>query len=171
MGLTGDILHTLFQKWHVIPKLGVCFVVWDLTWHKICSHLLSTQPSCSQANIIAVVMLARVTKCCEEKTKEAAGDTVWQAWDCQLLQDPDKHLCEVLSPGTCCCCVPGCLPNSLILVCLRWSGGKNVKLVALYLPPALAHHLFPRGLCLFWLYANGENWICLAAAAECCFSP
>lgn len=130
----GHILHTLFQRWHVIPKLGVSFVVWDLPWHKICSHLLSTQPSCSQANITAVVMLPGSGWPNIVKTKGAAGDTVWQAWDCQLLQDPDKHHHEVLSPGTCCCSVPGCLTNLLLLICLRLFGGKNVKPVALYLP-------------------------------------
>lgn len=57
------------------------------------------------------------------------------AWDWQLVQDTNNHHCEVLTPGTCCFCVPecpslihctACLPD---IICR-----KNVKLVAHYLP-------------------------------------
>ena len=42
------------------------------------------------------------------KMKKAVGDTVRLAWDRQLLQDTNNHYCGVLTPGICCCSVPGC---------------------------------------------------------------
>lgn len=87
-----DILQPLFQKWHLIPKPGVCFVVWDLTWHKIYSHLLSPQPPCSQANTTAAAMLAGLGwPNIVEKDQRSSWWHWWQAWECQLLQDTNKH--------------------------------------------------------------------------------
>lgn len=113
---TRHMTH-IIPKWHIIPKLGVCFVVWELTWHRNCSHLLSTQPSCSQANIIAVVMLAGsgVTKYCEERQKKQQV----------TLCDRPANFCRTLTSTTVRCWhlgPAGAVSQDVSLICCFLSG-------------------------------------------------
>lgn len=93
--------------------------------------------------------------------KEAVGDTAWLSWNCQLLQDSNNY-CELLTPGTCCCSVPGrpsliCCASCLPEIIYRQSCQTSCPLSA----SALAHHLFSHGsvTTLGWFYPNGEKWM------------
>lgn len=99
------------------------------------------------------------------KLKEAVGDTVRLAWDCQLLQDTNHHSWEVLTPGTCCCCVPRCPSLICSASCLPEVTCRQIHLTCCPLSPCvLAHHLFPMGLWQFWddfiqMEKNGSVWL------------
>lgn len=151
--------------------------VWYLssTWHKNCSHLLSTHPFSCHAYVTIAVMLKDLAGPDTVKKNEKSS-SLYCATGLRLTTCPGHQQPSLWSVDT----------WDLLFLCPRMSLSNSLYFLPAwhYLQAKMSNLLLIISLCsgtslfahgsvaiLKWLDPNGEKWICLAAAAGWCFLP